>query len=710
MHQPSYRDPVSGEIAMPWVRMHGVKDYTDMLAATRAVPAARVTVNWVPGLLDQCDAMAAPDYPERDRFWRLTMKPADALDAGEIAFIRTHFFSLAAPTMLEPYPRYRELRDLVRAGEALDVAGLRDLQIWFNLAWCGVTVRADPAVAALVTRGRDFREDDKAPLLEAMRRAALGLVAAWRAASDEHPPGHGGGQVELTTSPYYHPILPLLVDTDAARAADPGTPLPATPFRFRGDADVHIARAVASHRERFGSPPRGMWPSEGSVSASVLELVRAHGIQWLATDEALLWKSLGGVGRPHVTDRYAPWTLGGVTIFFRDHELSDRIGFVYANWNRERAWADFVGRLVQIQRAIAANGEHDGVVVVALDGENCWEHYPGGVTAFLPGLYEAIARMPGLVLTTLSEAAARIPARPLPGLATGSWIDGTFRTWLGDPVKNLAWELLQEARQAVHRPLVELTPELADLVMRAEASDWWWWFGEGHSSPFDRDFDALFRAHLAAIWKAIGRPVPPALGTSLYAQIAARPAAGSHARADARDTGSTTRPITQRNKRPSAQLSPDVDGQRHWYFKWLGAGEVPQTFGSMHRAETALLRLLYANDAEYLYLRLDTHGEAAAAVDGGTVVLHVAGVHAERIISLWPPESSTEVQVVAALATVLEARIPLAAVFVTELPGRVVGALELRNPAGDTIERFPSAGRLELALISAAEAALDRGV
>ncbi len=717
MHQPSYRDPVSGDIAMPWVRMHGAKDYTDMLAATRAVPAARVTVNWVPGLCDQLDAMAAHDYGARERFWRLTETPATALQAADIEFIRAHFFSLAHATMVDPYPRYRQLRDLVRSGAPLDTQELRDLQLWFNLAWCGVTVRADPAVAPLVAKGRDFAESDKRPLLEAMRRAGLAVVQGWRQLAAE--------QVELSVSPYYHPILPLLIDSDTARKADRGTPLPAVPFRFRGDAEMQIARAVARHRERFGAAPAGMWPSEGGVSAAVVDLARAQGIRWLATDEALLWKSLGSPAHPHIVDRYQPWELSGVTLFFRDHELSDRIGFVYANWAPERAWADFVGRLTQIHAAL---GHGDGVVLVALDGENCWEEYPGGVTRFLPGLYEAIAGTPGLALTTLSEAAAQVPARPLAGVSAGSWIDGTFRTWLGDPVKNYAWELLQEARQAVQQPLSALFANgpagaaLADLVMRAEASDWWWWFGEGHSSSFDREFDALFRSHLAAIWRALGRPVPDALMTPLdeRATVSRAPpkapelgfGGGGGGEIDlglSRPRATTrthTRPQTQRMRPPSALLTPELDGQRSWYFKWLGAGEIPQSFGSMHRAESALTRLFYANDLTHLYLRLDANDAAARVVADGSVVLHIEGVHADVTLALWPALAPVE----AALGTVLEARIPLATAFIHALPGRVTGTLELRNAIGDTIERFPGTGRLELALISAADAALDRGV
>lgn len=690
MHQPSYRDPVTGEVLLPWVRLHGVKDYTDMATALVEVPEARVTVNWVPGLLDQCEAMQTPEYGRRERFWRLSERPAAELTAGEIQTIREHFFSLPDATMLTPHARYRELRDLVRQGSPLSTAELRDLQTWFNLAWTGVTARAHPVVQDLLARGRDFSEDDKANLLEVQRQTVLDIIPRWRALAQS-------GAVELSTSPYYHPILPLLCDSDLARAADPSTPLPKSRFRWRGDAEAQIRRATVSHQRRFGAAPKGMWPSEGSVTAEVLPLVRAAGLRWLVTDEAILWKSLAGTpgASTRSTDKFRPWSLDGVTLLFRDHGLSDKIGFVYASWPYPLAYADFVQNLLAIARVTEPDG--DAVVTVALDGENCWEHYPGGVTAFLPGLLRAIAETPGLALATVSETLDRVPARPLPGLATGSWIDGTFRTWLGDPVKNQAWDLITTARQAVQRPMNELLasdPGLADLVLRAEASDWWWWFGEGHSSPFDDDFDALFRAHLMAIWLALGKPVPEIL----------------QQRVQATATGGPAGPITQRGKRPMTQLEVELDGTAGWYFKWLGAGEVHQSYGSIHRAESLISRLLYGNDEAALYLRLDARERCDTALAGVHVELVVQRAREPLVISLWPASEG----VVAACGEVLEARIPLSVLGVTALPGRVRGRIEL-STNGDAsslraIERFPGTGELELDLISALDAALNVGV
>jgi len=696
MHQPSYRDPVTGEVLLPWVRLHGVKDYTDMATALEMVApaAAHATVNWVPGLIDQFEAMQSPDHGRRERFWRLTERPAAELTASEVQTIREHFFSLAPKTMLEPYPRYKELRDKVREGRVLDTDELRDLQVWFNLAWTGVTVRQHPTVAALYARGRNFSEADKLPLLEVQRAAVNAIVPKWKTLADQ-------GLVELSASPYYHPILPLLCDTDLARAADPSSPLPASRFRWRADADAQIRLATAAHERRFGAKPAGMWPSEGSVSAEILPLVRAAGLRWLCTDEAILWKTLSGSAgagaQPRKpTDKFHPWQLDGVSLMFRDHGLSDKLGFVYSTWPYARAYADFVQCLVAIRRATASEG--DAVVTIALDGENCWEHYPGGITAFLPGLLTAIAETPGMRLSTMSEAIAAVPARPLPGLGTGSWIDGTFRTWLGDPVKNKAWDLLTAARHAVQRPMNEVLatdPGLAELVMRAEASDWWWWFGEGHTTAFDGDFDSLFRAHLKAIYLSVGKAVPDVLQKSVYVlALAGKPA-----------------PATQRTKRPMTQLDVVLDGSSGWYFKWLGAGEIQQSFGAIHRAESLVQRVLYGNDDDALYLRLDMRDHGCDALRDTRVELTVESPHAPRTLVLWPLEAPAgESGITAACGAVLEVGIPLGALAITSLPARLRGNIALIAASGEALERFPGMGELELELLSALDSALNLGV
>lgn len=671
MHQPSYDDPVSGDVVMPWVRMHGVKDYTDMALAAQAA-GARVTFNFVPGLCDQLEAALAPGYDKREVFWRVSLKAPKALTSAELDLLRARFFSLQHANMLEPYPRYVELRQTVAAGDRLTAQDIRDLQVWFNLGWCGEGVRNKPEVAALLVKHEGFDEADKAALLAAQREALGEVIPRYRELVTS-------GTIELSCSPHYHPILPLLTDTATATMADACTVLPDVRFRWPGDARWHIERGVASHTERFGAPPAGMWPSEGSVTAALVPMLLDSGLRWIATDDAILSKSLGE-REPTPAERCRPWDFDGLRVFFRDHVLSDRIGFVYATWPDDAACGDFVARLAELERALDGA---DGAVTIALDGENCWEHYPSGSLGFLPKLYRAIDATPGLRLSTFSEALEAVPAaRTASGkLATGSWIDGTFRTWIGDSAKNNGWELLAAARSAVGTPIRDLAehdPELADLVMRAEASDWFWWLGEGHSSSFDPDFDLLFRRHLAGIYDHLGLPRPAALEQPVDP-----------------DSGSPASQSVQ-VQAPAHFLRPRITGRDDDYYKWLGAGHVYASHGAMHRADRLIERVDFGFDTTTVSLRVVTRGRAAEAFASGArarlkltpVDLRAAGAE----VVLWPA-AALPVGAEAACDVVLEVQVPTPSLALSlERAHRWDIELLIDNAEGALEERFPPSG------------------
>jgi alpha-amylase/alpha-mannosidase (GH57 family) len=665
MHQPPYANPLTGAVTMPWVRLHAVKDYTDMALALEAVPEARATVNWVPSLLDQLEGIAAPDYAERESFLRLSVAPVESLDASERGTIAQHFFSLNHERMLEPWPRYADLRARADTGDPLQDEEIRDLQVWFNLAWLGADARRHPTAERLFAKSRGFDDADKLALADLHREISAAVIPRWAALA-------ASGRVELSCSPAYHPILPLLCDTQLARAADPSSPLPRERFQHPDDARAQIQRAIASHAARFGSPPAGMWPSEGSVAAPVTALAANAGLRWLATDEAILARALGRAPSP--TERLAPWAAGPVSLFFRDHELSDRIGFVYASWDHAAARKDFVERLQGLARDLAtAAVPRDGVVTIALDGENCWETYPGGVMGFLPELYARIARTPGLRLSTLSEALAAVGTggRELPQVPAGSWIDGTFRTWLGDPVKNRAWDALAAMRAAVAEPmdaLLERAPEIAELVMRAEASDWFWWFGAGHTSAFDGHFDALFRAHLRAIYQRIGVDCPAALFEPMDPDLGAR--------------------LDRKPRRPVAARRPQLTGDRDAYFGWTCAGHLEPEFGSIHRAQSILQEVAFIGDPRGLSLRLVTDGAPETRLAGLRVRV-VQDRPGRPTTTIWPLDGlAPEIERVH--AEVLDAFLSADALQIDGAETRF--ALEITDPDGRIVERLPREG------------------
>jgi alpha-amylase/alpha-mannosidase (GH57 family) len=563
-HQPYYPDDVAGENAMPWVRLHGVKDYYGMALHLLEVPEMRCTINLVPSLLVQLQG-----YTERgatDQFLVASRKPADGLSEADSLFLLDHFFMANPEQMIRPFPRYAELfhrRGAGRntAGEALrrfSERDLRDLQVWFNLTWIHpLAFERDPELRALRDKGRQFTDDEKNRVLDKHLEILRQIIPLHRQLADN-------GQVELTTTPFFHPILPLLFDKKLAREAMPDVKLPRYTGGYPDDAAVHVRRAVEHHALVFGKPPSGMWPAEGSVCQPMLPLLAKHGIRWIATDEEVLGKSTQGFvsrdSRGHVRNperMYRPYKVAEagheLGIVFRDHALSDMIGFHYHRSEPVAAAADFVRHLRAIGQAV--QGDQPALVSVILDGENCWEHYPGGGVPFLRALYERCTRSPGIRPVQVGTFLEQHPPRDtLPHLFAGSWISHNFAIWVGHEEDNTAWDALHRTREYLCQRAAQEHVS-ADGVRRAweeiyiaEGSDWFWWYGDDHSSAQDALFDYLFRKHLQNVYLLLGDSPPPDLA----------------------------RPISRRGQRamysfPRSFLDVTVDGRRT-FLQWVGAG------------------------------------------------------------------------------------------------------------------------------------------
>jgi len=525
MHQPYYADPATGVHILPWVRMHAIKDYLGMAALMDEFPGVRVTFNLVPSLLVQLQALA--DGSARDPHLERGLTPAADLSPEDAASLVANGFHAPVDRLIAPYPRYLELHRRRHAPGSFDADDLRDLQVWHKLAWMDPDrLRQDARLATLVDKGRGYTEDDKQTLRGIERELVGQVIPAYRAAAER-------GQVELSTSPFYHPILPLLCDTDIHLRAHPAAPRPAQRFARPDDAREQIERAIAFHTDLFGLRPAGMWPSEGAVSDEALQLIAEAGLSWTATDEDILARTLetplprdgsGHCGRPDLL--YRPYLVGSperrLACLFRDHALSDRIGFAYQTWDAGAAADDFVARVREAGRRHAettgaAGAEGEATVAVILDGENAWEHYPGGGRPFLRALYGRLEAADDIQTVTMSEAAA--PARSrLPAIFPGSWIQGDFSVWIGHADDRRAWSQLAEARAEYDRLAASVTDEArararTDLLV-AEGSDWCWWYGDDHASDHDRDFDELFRRHLRNVYEALGVPAPQALHVS----------------------------------------------------------------------------------------------------------------------------------------------------------------------------------------------------
>ena len=530
IHQPYYKDDLTNQFLLPWVRLRCAKDYYKMPALLADYPAIKQTFNLVPALVAQVQDYA--DGRFSDVYLELARRPVSELSADERAFVARWMTESSQIRRVRESPRYVELvrkREQAWPRGSLDLARLftdaelRDLQIWFNLSWIGPEVlERDPVIGELVRKGRDFTEADKEPIFSAQLELLRKVLPAYRDVQDR-------GQAELITSPTYHPILPLIADLGIARVARPDLLMPRRAFTHPEDSAEQLRRGVEAHTRSFGIRPRGLWPPEAAISDDVVRMAADQGFEWMLSDEAILARSLsssitrdgeGQVMQPDVL--YAPYRVQAgaspIHLLFRDGRLSNAIGFEYQNSAPDEAAKDLVDRLKAIGQR---QKDSPFLAVIALDGENCWDFYEANGNPFLRSLYARLSREPELKTVTVSEFLSEFPAdRSLSRIHPGSWINASFDTWVGDQEHNAAWDLLADARGLLserERDAVDQTQLKAARreALIAEGSDWFWWFGRSHDSGMDQIWDSLFRLHLRNIYMSLGEP-PPA---SLYQPI-----------------------------------------------------------------------------------------------------------------------------------------------------------------------------------------------
>ena len=672
MHQPYYKDLGEDVYTMPWVRLHCLKDYYGMVAIMREFPSVHVTFNLVPSLVLQIE-----DYAQdraREAAYDAAFKSAATLSLAEKGELLSSAFQVNYDNLLARYPRFRELWDkahkpgLNLAAKVFSVQDLLDLQVLSQIAWFDeIFLENDPEIRRLVAKGRGYSENDKSIL----RKKEIEL---FRLTLEEYRQAAERGQVELSTSPFYHPILPLLCDTAIAQESHPGVRLPRR-FQHPGDAREQLHAAALLHERVFGRPPRGFWPSEGSVSDAVLSLAGEMGFTWAATDEGVLGRSkqIGFNRRGDGTvqggeELYRPHAFTGgakpVSLFFRDHQLSDLIGFVYSRMDAQAAAADLHNR---IKAAGRSTGQRPAVVSVILDGENAWEYYPGAGRAFLKAFFARVAADPDLHAVTASEALQVTEAGVLPHIVPGSWINANFDVWIGADEDNRAWDLLSDARdyyaKRVNDP--QVTPDrrcrAEQELWVAEGSDWCWWYGPEHSTANDEQFDLLYRKHLSNIYRLLGGSPADELAAPIK-----RP---------------RSRALTVA---PSAHIHPQIDGRVTTYFEWMGAGLCQPDYrsASMHGVAQLVDALYYGYCEKSVYLRVDLgegflhnhpNFEIRVNVDGESHCrLHAAiGDGKLQGVEFWKGAESllvplgTKEQVQVAFGRVFEARLDYSLLQVT---------------------------------------------
>ena len=605
MHQPYYKDDLENVFLLPWVRLRCAKDYYKMPALLDEYPAIKQTFNLVPALVDQINDYVGGGVT--DVYLDLCRRPVSELSAEERAFVARWMTESSQIRRVRQYPRYLELvrkREQFGPGGANELARLfseaelRDLQVWFNLSWIGPeVVERNPEIGAPIAKGRDFEEADKTPIFRVHGDQIAKVLPKYRELQAR-------GQVELITSPYYHPILPLVDDLRVARAARQDLVLPRLPFRHPEDAREQLRLGIEAHRRAFSTAPRGIWPPEAAIADEVARLAAQQGIAWMIGDEGVLEKSLGttlsrdGEGRMMQPELlYSPYRFdsrdGAVDLLFRDARLSNAIGFEYQNAGPDEAAKDLIDRLDGIRQG---QGDAPLLAVIALDGENCWDFYEANGNPFLRALYGRLSHEAELKTVTISEFLGEFPAtRSLSRIEPGSWINASFDTWVGDEEHNMAWERLAEARDFLSEQerggKAGAKLELARReALIAEGSDWFWWFGRSHDSGMDQIWDSLFRLHLRNIYMSLDQAPPP----GLYQPIVK----------DTQDTAA---------KRPERKITPKLNGVLD-DGEWQAGGYVDVTalFGAMHPPRGALRRIWFGHDDRNLYLRFDLLGEGHA--------------------------------------------------------------------------------------------------
>ena len=604
MHQPFYKDLVTQEYALPWVRFHALKDYYGMVHLLELFPGMRLTFNLVPSLLVQIQ-----DYAEgkaNDPFFKLAFKPAQALNSEEQIFLLRYFFQANEFTLIKRLPRYEELFEKVRpfqSDEEIHRLSKRvssqeylDLQVLSQLAWFDeYYLRDDLAIKQMVAKGRHFSEEDKILLRQKEIELINKVIPEYKRAQDR-------GQIEISLTPFYHPILPLLCDSRIARESLPGIELPQKRFLYPEDAEAQLTQALQYFEALFGFRPVGLWPSEGSVSDDVLDLSARLGFKWMATDEEIIARTLGiGLsrsegGRLNQSEvLYRPYQYNSssngasIRLGFRDHHLSDLIGFKYKFMPQHQAAEDFVWRLKEAGHSAQNRGVQAPVIFVILDGENAWESYMENGRDFLAEVYQQISDHPEMKPVTMQEATSQFqPVPEIQHIFPGSWINANFRVWIGHAEDNLAWDCLYDAREFIAQKSREgieqnLLSQAKEELYIAEGSDWCWWYGDDHGSANDREFDALYRKHLSNIYVILGAQPPDIL----------------------------SQPIKRLSPKiqvvpPTSQITPIIDGRVTSYFEWLGAGKIrgSQDFTTMHGSTRLVDEILYGFDERFVYLRI----------------------------------------------------------------------------------------------------------
>ena len=656
MHQPFYKDLFTGEYLLPWVLLHGTKDYFDMAYILKEFPALKQNFNLVPSLLIQLMDYEDPDV--RDTYLQIFRSRPQDLTQSQKVFLLMNFFNANWDNMIRPFPHYFRLlkkRGFYYPKEGIaEITGyftdqeLRDIQVLFFLAWIDpMFFEHYDSLRYLKGKGESFTEEDKAVIEDVQRAILKGIIPLYKELALN-------GTIELSTSPFYHPIIPLLIDSNSAREAMPDVVLPDKHFRYKEDARQQITTAIDLFSQLFGHAPRGMWPPEGSVSNETFALYSELGVEWMVTDEDILFRSLGvdttrdGYGNlmcPELLYRPYLWEREGraLKVLYRDKQLSDLISFHYSRMAPKDAANDCVKRLTEVRSSLRGRVKMP-IVTIAMDGENAWENYTNDGWDFLRYLYEAIGREDSIVPTTVGDYLDKVQdTERIASTYAGSWIGHNFSIWIGQVEDNTGWNLLAETREFLENEDPERKNQRAwECIYIAEGSDWFWWYGDDHSSENDEIFDFLFRENLANVYRFSGKEPPDVLSIPILIED--------------REIKSTREPIDF--------IYPRIDGKVTSYFDWIGSGFVEgKGHGvAMHDTVTLIKGCYYGFNEESLFLRVDIDRQFIENLDDVSFEINMVTSSSQKVVyHVKGGVKETALPVSIAYSDILEMECPLQA-------------------------------------------------
>jgi len=593
LHQPNYKDPETNMYLMPWVRLHAIKDYLDMLLILDEFPKIKQTFNIVPLLMDQLTDYGSNNA--HDVHSTLTIKPVEKLSAQDKSFVLNSFFDANYNSMIAIHPRYKQLYDKRHSTgtniEEFSLQEYSDIMMWFNLAWFDpYWIENHPEIKGLYQKEKNYTLEDRIRILELQRAIIRQIIPTYKNRLESE-------KIEITTSAYYHSILPLVIDNESAKVSNDDNNLPRNIFKQPEDALAQINKSIEKFEAVFGQKPKGFWPSEQSVSTETLKLIQKAGFKWTISDEGILSKTLG-IGFERDLHGYLinPYSLcnaygfgkgkDALKLFFRSSFLANLINFQYGSYEPKVAAEDLYSKLKKVQEKLESSPDNYHVAVIALDGENCWESYQKDGIPFLRHLYRLISDDESLEAITASEYIEKIEKlHVINDIHPGSWINRDFKMWIGDPVKNLAWDYLSKVRKDLEKFSKQkfdkkLLEKAWEEFYVAQGSDWFFWFGEPNDSGQDELFDFLFRNHLRQIYKLLKKEIPKYLDKPLEAFIARQ----SHT--------------------PRECVTPIINGLLT-LGDWENAGYIQNVQGPVYNVDKLFNKIYFGNDKKNIYVRFD---------------------------------------------------------------------------------------------------------